>query len=73
MKPTKTTVSRCPVCGANNRRREQKLIDMMFEIAVRGQVLRFASRNEAADYVASQLRAIGFDTRPLGISWGVLL
>jgi hypothetical protein len=68
------TTGRCPVCGSNNRKREQQLVDAIFEIAVRMQMgeIKPLSREAAAEYVASQLRALGFDTSPLGMSWGVL-
>lgn len=57
-----------------NREREQLLIDIMFEIAVRVQMgqLYWSSREAAANYVAETLRGCGFDTSPMGMSWGVL-
>lgn len=64
--------------------REQKLIDIMFEIA-QFSYLRDRSnsdeissyynedgRQEHMEWVAEQLRSCGFDTQPLGMSWGVL-
>lgn len=68
------SVSRCPICGGNNRKREQKLIDMLFEVAVRMQMGEIApsSREAAAAYIAVQLEQCGFATEPAGSSWGVL-
>lgn len=53
---------------------KQKLIDMMFEIAVRMHQgdIHFANREDAAAYVADQLRQNGFNTTPVGFSWGML-
>lgn len=66
--------SRCPICGANNRKREQQLIDIIFRIAIQAQMgqIKADSREMIALSVADQLRAIGFDTHPVGMSWGVL-
>ncbi len=62
--------SRCPICGANNRKREQQLIDMIFAIAVG--IIKDGDREEVAALVADRLRAAGFDTHPQGSSWGVM-
>ena len=56
--------------------REQKLIDICFEIAMsmhnhKG-YFKTANREEVAEWVADQLRESGFDTAPCGASWGVL-
>ncbi len=69
-----TTVSRCPICGANNRKREQKLVDIIFEIGMKGRAQEFRdlSREALANWIADQLKQCGFDTRPIGLSWGVL-
>ena len=60
--------------GLEARKREQLLIDATFEIAIMCQIgsLKADSREKMADYVAGQLRQIGFDTIPMGLSWGVL-
>lgn len=50
---------------------EQKLIDMMFEIAIRLKPLGM-SKESVAEWVSDQLRQNGFDTTPRGLSWGVL-
>lgn len=56
---------------------EQKLIDICFEIAltIKDQPKNFSKQTnneEVASWVATQLRNNGFDTRPMGMSWGVL-
>lgn len=67
----------------NNTHREQKLVDLCFQIALmistpgkdRGGIpydLTKLSASEKAAWVAKQLRACGFDTEPVGSSWGVL-
>jgi hypothetical protein len=68
------TVSRCPICGSNNRKREQKLIDIMFDVAMRIRAGEFgdASRECVAAWISAQLGECGFTTRPQGLSWGVL-
>lgn len=56
--------------------REQKLIDIMFDMALTLREstdwLKNADREEVAEWVAYQLRECGFDTQPMGSSWGVL-
>lgn len=63
--------------------REQKLIDIMFEIAQFSYQWDRSNTDEIANYynegrekhmewVAEQLRSCGFDTQPVGMSWGVL-
>lgn len=61
-----------------NRSNEQKLIDIMFSIA------QYSAENWSSpdyygehqekhmEWVAQQLRACGFDTKPVGSTWGVL-
>lgn len=54
---------------------EQKLIDICFEIALtihRDKSFNLKSREEIAKWVAKQLRVCGFDTQPVGASWGKL-
>jgi hypothetical protein len=61
---------------------EQKLIDIMFEIAQasymmdreRAAVKEYYNekRDEHMKWVADQLRMCGFETVPAGLSWGVL-
>ena len=64
------------------RSREQKLIDLVFEIA-QISARSYSSVKSPDDYtkhhreshmlwVARQLRNNGFDTVPVGMSWGVL-
>ena len=55
---------------------EQKLIDICFELVlVATQNKKFCkkSNEEKAAWVARQLRLCGFDTEPMGASWGVLV
>lgn len=55
---------------------EQKLIDICFELVlVATQNKKFCkkSNEEKAAWVARQLRLCGFDTEPMGASWGVLI
>lgn len=55
---------------------EQKLIDLMFEIcqvsAYHFGKLEKYDREAHMDWVAYHLRVAGFDTEPMGCSWGVL-
>ena len=55
---------------------EQKLIDLIFEIALtisdKNFPLRNLSNEEKGRWIADQLRKSGFDTNPVGASWGVL-
>ena len=58
------------------REREQELVDICFQLVltVREHVRRFPKDSEKmAAWVAGQLRACGFDTKPCGASWGVLV
>jgi len=58
--------------------KEQKLVDIMFSVVMmihdpkyRDNFMKM-DREEIAEYVAKQLRDCGFDTKPCGMSWGVL-
>ena len=55
---------------------EQELVDITFSIAIAINNTRdfFKDKNdeEVAEWVADQLRKCGFDTHPIGLSWGVL-
>lgn len=59
--------------------REQKLIDLTFEITamISNPIYSFLfahkTQEERMDWVATQLRSCGFDTQPIGSSWGVLI
>lgn len=67
--------------------REQQLVDLCFQLVltitndgpdrsdVSGHATAFAKKTNAekAEWVARQLRLCGFDTRPIGLSWGVLV
>lgn len=58
--------------------REQKLIDILFSCVLAvsdpSNAGTFSKRTteERAEWVAIQLRNSGFDTKPLGMSWGIL-
>lgn len=52
---------------------EQKLIDIMFEIAmVSATHMKDKSNAEIAAWVSKQLGECGFKTEPCGSSWGIL-
>ena len=54
---------------------EQKLVDICFLIALTmkgNKKLNEMSNEELAEWVAGQLRGCGFDTEPVGCSWGIL-
>ena len=61
------------------RTTEQKLVDICFECVLtvldHEHVALFTKMSiaERAEWVARQLRASGFDTEPVGASWGVLI
>lgn len=56
-----------------NRSTEQDLIDIMFQVAlVSAEYMHGKSREEIAAWVAKQLRECGYDTEPIGASWGLL-
>ncbi len=62
--------------------REQKLIDIMFEVAQASYLMRRtleersdyynSIRDEHMEWVAKQLEECGFPTVSMGMSWGVL-
>jgi len=58
------------------RSKEQKLVDICFEIAITMQMsqkwLQKQSRDDIGKWVADQLKVCGFPTTPCGASWGVL-
>jgi len=57
------------------RYNEQKLIDISFQLvlaATEDPIFCAKSYEEKANWVAEKLRACGFDTTPVGSSWGVL-
>ena len=54
---------------------EQELVDICFSLAMavnRNESFRNLSNPELAEWVAEQLKGCGFETRPMGMSWGVL-
>ena len=56
--------------------REQKLIDIIFQIALTmwscSNWFESKTQEEVCDWVREQLKECGFNTVPLGSSWGVL-
>lgn len=57
------------------RSNEQKLINIMFQIGLtihNSEWFQGKTNEEVAEWIASQLRECGFDTQPMGCSWGVL-
>lgn len=55
---------------------EQKLIDIMFEIALTiHNNPYFINKNneEICDWIRDQLKKCGFNTQPIGSSWGILI
>ena len=56
--------------------REQKLVDLIFEIGIKAagwQCHRdVIEKEQLAEWIADVLRQSGFDTTPMGMSWGVL-
>ena len=56
--------------------KEQKLIDLMFEmvlVATNDPVFCKRPRGERMAWVANNLRIMGWDTHPIGMSWGVIV
>jgi hypothetical protein len=56
--------------------KEQKLIDLMFSMvlaASENSIFCKKPRGEKMAWVANTLREMGFDTHPIGMSWGVLV
>lgn len=54
---------------------EQKLIDIIFEIGLmihNNEWFNEKSNEEVAEWIREQLKICGFDTEPIGSSWGVL-
>lgn len=53
--------------------REQKLVDLCFTFALMSkEYMQKKTREEIAEWVAHNLKELGFHTRPMGMSWGVL-
>lgn len=55
--------------------KEQKLVDIMFDVAMtirKHDSLKNKTQEELAAWVAEQLRNCGFPTTPVGASWGML-
>lgn len=53
--------------------REQKLVDIMFQVAmVAAEHLHGKTDEEIAEWVRQQLDGCGFPTTPIGSSWGHL-
>lgn len=55
---------------------QQKLIDLMFRMVIattNDPVFCKRPRGERMAWVANNLRSMGYDTHPIGMSWGVLV
>jgi hypothetical protein len=53
----------------------QKLIDIVFEVGLtihQNDQLEKMTKEEVANWISTQLRLCGYDTEPIGSSWGVL-
>lgn len=55
-----------------DRSPEQKLIDIMFSVALTSAEYKWKNREEHMEWVARQLKECGFPTIQMGSSWGVL-
>ena len=57
-----------------SKEREQKLIDILFEVAMTLNSSTFPdmTREELAEWIRRQLKGCGFPTTPIGSSWGIL-
>ena len=61
--------------GSQMINREQKLIDIMYEIGLTihtNKWFKNKSQEEVAEWISGQLRGCGFKVSPCGASWGVL-
>lgn len=59
-----------------SRTPEQKLIDIMFQmvlVATSDKKFCKRPRGERMAWVADHLREFGFDTEPIGMTWGTLI
>ena len=57
------------------RNNQQKLIDIMFEIALmihNHPYFQDKNNEKICEWIRNQLKQCGFETIPLGSSWGVL-
>jgi hypothetical protein len=56
--------------------KQQEIIDATFQIALvisqKHECFKDKSEEDVAEWVAEQLRNLGFDTHPVGSSWGIL-
>ena len=59
-----------------SKEKEQKLVDIIFSVALtvneNHHYWKDKSREELAAWVSRQLSLCGFETEPIGSSWGVL-
>lgn len=64
------------VLESKNKTREQKLVDICFQIGLLISDTKYdlykKTKEEKVEWIANQLRQCGFDTQPMGASWGVL-
>ena len=55
---------------------KQQLIDICFQIGLvikDSKVLQGMSNEKVAQWIAQQLKECGFETQPVGSSWGILI
>ena len=55
---------------------KQQLIDIVFQIGLviaDSKVLQGMSNEKVAQWIAQQLKECGFETKPCGSSWGILI
>lgn len=58
------------------REEKQKLIDLMFEmvlVSTADPIFCKRPRGERMAWVANNLRSMGYDTHPIGMSWSALV
>ena len=59
-----------------SREREQKLIDLMYEIGIKAywwyETNPDVTTEQVANWVTGALRDCGFNVKPMGCAWGVL-
>lgn len=65
----------------SSKSREQELVDIMFQVAqfsslywsAKDKTEYYSKQEEHMKWVAEQLKGCGFETKPMGSSWGVLV
>jgi hypothetical protein len=62
----------------SDKSKEQKLVDICFQCAIMVHMnpkgcFTGKTNEDIANWVSNQLRQCGFETHPIGMSWGVLI